>query len=224
VFAYRLLTLGTMEEKVHSRAMNKTSLGNRVIDGKKLHRCFEKDEIDSLTKVDDWVECVKCRKWRMFPQDHFEDVANLSVDWHCEMMNMYDDRIRLTCSFEEKDSVWYYQHFKKPNKKLSDVASPGTIDTEAINKLSKAEKNKLVERDEVLKNILTIKSSSDESALVVSKHIFHDTLLAATDPSNRNRIEKVTNNGISKSPTAQLANKRRQLSTHNVTQGHSVWN
>lgn len=217
VFAYRLLTLGTMEEKVHSRAINKTSLGNRVIDGKKLHRCFEKDEIDSLTKVDDWVECVKCRKWRMFPHSHYEDVSKLPDDWHCEMMNRHDDRIRLTCSFEEKDSDWYYHHFKKPNIRLSKISSPGTIDTKGINKLSKTEKKKLVERDEVLKNVLTIKSSSDNSKLVVSKHIFHDTLLADTDPANRNRTEKDTNNEIFESPTAQRGNKRRKVSTHKAT-------
>jgi transcriptional regulator ATRX len=65
VFAYRLLTQGSMEEKVYSRAVNKTGLGNRVIDGKELRRCFKQDEINSLATVDDWVECVRCQQWRM---------------------------------------------------------------------------------------------------------------------------------------------------------------
>lgn len=194
MFSYRLLTQGTMEEKVYSRARNKISLGNRVIDGKKLHRCFEQDEIGSLTKIDDWVECTKCRKWRMFPPDHTEDITNLSDEWHCKLMNKYDTRINLTCNFEEKDSVWYFQHFKKPNQKIKANTSLRTIDTEPITKPSTAESGKLVEKDEVLKNILAIKSSSDNSSLIVSKHDFHGTLLSDVDGSNRSK--NVTTDGI----------------------------
>ena len=165
-----------MEEKVYSRAVNKTSLSNRVIDGKKLHRCFEKNEIDSLSKVDDWAECVKCRKWRMFPPDHTQDMAKLPDDWHCGLMNKYDARMKLTCSFEEKDSVWYYHHFKKPNQKITAIASHGTVEAQKSSKLSKGDIENLVERDEVLKDILTIKSSSDNSTSIVGKYHFHDTL------------------------------------------------
>lgn len=185
VFAYRLLTQGSMEEKVYSRAVNKTSLSNRVIDGKKLHRCFEKDEFESLSKVDDWVECVKCGNWRMFPPDHTQDMAKLPDDWHCEMMNKYDARMKLTCSFEEKDSVWYYHHFKKPNKKVSTTAPEGIVEAEVISKLSTEEKEKLVERDDVLKGILKIKSCSDNSAFIVGKYDFQDILNTDIDPENR---------------------------------------
>ena len=173
-----------MEEKVYSRAVNKTSLSNRVIDGKKLHRCFEKDEFESLSKVDDWVECVKCGNWRMFPPDHTQDMANLPDDWHCEMMNKYDARMQLTCSFEEKDSVWYYHHFKKPNQQISAISSKKPVEVEGISKFSKEESEKLVERDEVLKDILTIKSSSDSTALVVGKHVFQDILNTDIDYGN----------------------------------------
>ncbi len=175
-----------MEEKVFSRAMNKTSIGNRLIDGKKLHRCFEKGEIDSLTKVDDWVECTKCRKWRMFPPDHTGDVANIPEDWRCELMNKYDARITLTCSFEEKSSAWYYHHFKKPNENLEASPSQGTAGTKVDN-LSTTETEKLVEKDDILKNILTIRSRGNKPTLIVSKHYFHDTLLADTKTSNRNK-------------------------------------
>lgn len=205
VFAYRLLTQGTMEEKVYSRAMNKTSIGNRLIDGKKLHRCFEKDEIDSLAKVDDWVECIKCRKWRMFPPDHTEDINDLSDDWYCELMNKFDARIELTCSFKEKSSEWYYHHFKKPNQNMKAQPFRETIETEIINNLSTTESEKLVEKDKVLKNILTIRSGTDKSTLTVSKHYFQDTLL--TDSNQTNSDEKA------KSQATKFAIKRRKLSS-----------
>lgn len=207
VFAYRLLTQGTMEEKVYSRAVNKTSLGNRVIDGRKLHRCFEKDEIDSLSRVDDWVECVHCGKWRMFPPHHTEDIANLPDDWSCELMNKHDARLKLTCEFEEKDSVWYYHHFKKPNQEISDIASPRANDTELTKTLSKSETEKLVERDEILKNILSITSGSDSSASIVSKYYFSYTLLTDNNPVNGN--EKETNDGIA--ATSILDSAKRKL-------------
>jgi hypothetical protein len=191
-----------MEEKVYSRAVNKISLGNRVIDGKKLHRCFEKREINSLSKVDDWVECVKCRKWRMFPPDHTEDIANLPDNWYCALMNKYDVRMKLTCSFEERDSVWYYQHFKKPNER---IATMGTIHTEVTSKLSTAESKKLVERDEVLKNVLSITSSSDSLNSIVTKHYFHDTLLTDINPD-----KDVNSNGKrSGSPNTGEVKKQR---------------
>lgn len=209
VFTYRLLTQGTMEEKVYSRAVNKTSLGNRVIDGKKLHRCFEKGEIDSLSKVDDWVQCVKCQKWRMFPPDHKEDIANLPDIWYCKFMNKHDARMKLTCSSEERDSAWYYEHFKKPNQEITGNAHPESIASEVINKVSKVEKEKLVERDEVLKNLLTITSSSDNSTLIVSKHYFHDTLLTDNDPTNCN--ENDTENETARTPPVTKESKKRKL-------------
>ena len=178
-----------MEEKVYSRAMNKTSLGSRVIDGKKLHRCFEQGEVDALSKLDDWVECSRCRRWRMFPSDHNQDITNVADDWYCRLMNAHDARMEWTCELEEKDSVWYYQHFKKPNQKLASVALAGTR-IESRSKLSTVESEKLVERDEILKNILAVKSTADKSVSIVSKHYFHSSLVTDNEenqPSEKSR-------------------------------------
>ena len=207
-----------MEEKVYSRAMNKLSLGNRVIDGKKLDRCFEKDEIAALSKVDDWVECVKCGKWRMFPPDHSEDIANLPNNWYCELMNKHDARLQLSCKFAEKDSVWYYQHFKKPNEATQYEIFQGTSDREVAARQS-SEDDELIERDEILQKVLAItsESESDRPVGVVNKLYFHDTILTKIDDKrcidNDAIASKDADDKISRIPTTEFSNKRRKLHT-----------
>ena len=176
---------------MYSRAVNKTYLSNRIIDGKELQRCFEKDEIDSLSKVDDWVECVKCHNWRMFPPDHNINLANLPTYWHCGLMNKYDARIKWSCTIGERDSEWYHQHFKLPNQKISDATSRGMISINRVtNKLSTEEHKKLLERDHILKDILTVRSSLDSSTAIVGKYYFHDTLQTPSDHTNSKRKAK----------------------------------
>jgi hypothetical protein len=109
------------------------------------------------------------------------DMANISDDWHCEMMDDHDKRMELECCFPEKDAIWYSQHFRTPNEKSETITSPGLVISTAGNTISKAETEKLVERDEVLKNILTVSSSTKNPALIVSKHYFHDALLTEKD-------------------------------------------
>jgi len=198
VFAYRLLTQGSMEEKVYSRAVNKTGLGNRVIDGKELRRCFKQDEINSLATVDDWVECVRCLKWRMLPPKHTCDMANIPDGWHCEMVNEHDQRMDLNCSFPEKEALWYSQHFKTPNEKSKVITSSSLIVETASTTISKAESEILVERDDVLKNILTISSRTKNPTLIVSKHYFHDALLSEIDSVRE--LEKTKTAVETKSP------------------------
>lgn len=175
-----------MEEKVYSRAINKTSLGSRLIDGKKLHRCFEQDEIEDLAKVDDWVECTRCKKWRMFPSDHNQDITNVADDWNCRLMNAHDARMEWSCAIEEKDSVWYFQHFKKPNRKLIVTGLLGA-DTESRTEVSAAESKELVEKDEILKNILAVTSRTDNSVPIVSKHHFHGKLLTDVEEAKHGK-------------------------------------
>lgn len=64
VFCYRLLTEGTMEEKVYARSVNKSGVALRVIDGKTFNRCFSRSELDDLQKNNQWVQCDLCDKWR----------------------------------------------------------------------------------------------------------------------------------------------------------------
>jgi CW-type Zinc Finger len=177
-----------MEEKVYSRAVTKTGLAGRVVDKKTLHRVFNSEELDSLAKVDDWVECDRCKHWRMIPPDANVDVSKLPDTWYCEMMNEYDNRTNWTCSIPERDAVWYNKHFKKPNvsrgfsspiRKVNGgaymspglaAAGPGKMDDDAT--------KKLVQRDSILMNILTVSASEKQ---VVSKYYFHDALLTEKD-------------------------------------------
>merc|ERR1712238_15845 len=139
-----------------------------------LRRCFKQDEINSLATVDDWVECVRCLKWRMLPPKHTCDMANIPDDWHCEMVNEHDQRMDLTCNFPEKEAMWYSQHFKTPNEKSKFITSPSLIVETASTTISKAESEVLVERDDVLKNILAISSRTKSPTLIVSKLNFQE--------------------------------------------------
>jgi transcriptional regulator ATRX len=48
VFVYRLLTEGSMEEKVYSRSVNKTGVALRVVDGKSITRSFTAKELEAM--------------------------------------------------------------------------------------------------------------------------------------------------------------------------------
>lgn len=193
-----------MEEKVYSRAVTKTGLAGRVIDKKTLERVYNKDELDSLAKVDDWVECDRCKRWRMVPPDAGVDVLKLSDNWYCEMMEEHDHRVKWTCRVPEKDAVWYNTHFKKPNISKAEMKggiymSP-SLSVGAGTKMNDDAAKKLVERDLILKNILTI--SADGVKEVVSKYYFHDALLTEKDARILKEGKKdppSTNDGASKS-------------------------
>jgi hypothetical protein len=72
-----------MEEKVYSRAVNKTGLALRLLDGKSFERPFTDDEVADLLSRFDWVQCNKCDKWRVFPRESNVDVEALpdEVSW-----------------------------------------------------------------------------------------------------------------------------------------------
>ncbi|KAG7348165.1 SNF2-related protein [Nitzschia inconspicua] len=188
VFCYRFLTQGSMEEKVYKRAVTKSGLAGRVIDGKTLNRLFNADELDSLTKVDDWVECDRCKHWRMVPPDVEVDVSKLPDSWYCNMMNEFDQRMVWSCNIPEKDAMWYHEHFKKANvpKALSNPTSESkggiycghVLDATGQDKMTDEATKKLVERDLILKNLLTVSANEKQ---IVSKHYFHDALLSGKD-------------------------------------------
>jgi hypothetical protein len=56
-----------MEEKIYKKAVNKTNLGNRIIDSKSFLRQFSKKEVENLSENNDWAQCDNCEKWRMLP-------------------------------------------------------------------------------------------------------------------------------------------------------------
>jgi hypothetical protein len=77
VFAYRLLTEGTVEQKVYSRAVEKSNLALSLVDGKNLQRYFTKEETQDLNQTDFWVGCDRCGRWRIFPPECDEDTSTL---------------------------------------------------------------------------------------------------------------------------------------------------
>ena len=81
-----------MEEKVYSRAVNKTGLGLRVVDGKAMQRCFSAKEVQDLNQLVDWVQCDKCEKWRSFPP-----YANVDVEALPDSVSMKVLRTNLRC-------------------------------------------------------------------------------------------------------------------------------
>jgi hypothetical protein len=183
VFVYRFLVQNTMEEKVYSRAVNKSGLANRLIDQKELRRCFTSAEISSLAEVDDWVECTKCKKWRMLPPSGNVDVSSLPDEWHCQMMDQHDDRMTLTCDFPEQSKEWYLQYFQTASGSQGGNGPPeATYPSPSLPKglidLSIANTRHLVERDDILTRLLLVTVNDSK---VVAKHYFHEVLLADKD-------------------------------------------
>ena len=200
VFVYRLLTEGTMEEKVYSRSVNKSGLAARVIDQKNPERSFTTQELSNLLENDTWVQCDECEKWRMLPPFINIDEDDLPDTWFCEM-NIFDKE-RSTHRAKERDAKWYAQFWEKKriemSKESEGLSVKDSLDTtmngrESIDATQSddALKNMKTERDEILKRLLHNggvvssfeKSSSEKSEsnlLWISKYNFHECFLRDT--------------------------------------------
>jgi len=111
-FCYRLIAEGSMEEKIYSRAITKTSLSNLVVDQRNIDRFFTRQEMNLLQENDTWVQCDSCFKWRMLPPDTpSEVIENLPDAWYCKD-NEYD-KPRSTCSAKEREARWYASYWQK---------------------------------------------------------------------------------------------------------------
>jgi hypothetical protein len=219
VFAYRFLTQGTMEEKVYSRAVNKIGLGDRVIDGKALLRKFKSDEISELTANDDWVECDRCKKWRMFPPNAGIDVSSLPDNWYCEMMNQHDVRTKWTCQTAEKDSDWYAKYFRK-----SYLATPTKFEhtgrytnPNVVRNTKGISEEKLVQRDAILKNLLTVTAKEKN---VITKHYFHDILLTEKDAAEMKGETPGSSAGKTSRKATGSSNWKRRNDGHQANGGN----
>merc|ERR1712194_458182 len=109
---YRLLTEGSMEQKIYSRAATKTSLSNFVIDQQNPERSFTRRDLDLLRVEDTWVCCNACNKWRMLPNHTpAEVVENLPDEWYCKD-NIYD-LDRSVCAAKERQGPWMVEYFER---------------------------------------------------------------------------------------------------------------
>lgn len=113
----------------------------------------------------------------MLPQDVEE--RDLPDKWFCELNER--DNVNNTCEAPEKDRAWYYRHLIEGQTDILQESPVKCIarDT-ADSALSQEEKAKLVEKDVILKKLLTV-TASDQQSSVISKHYFHDALLAETE-------------------------------------------
>lgn len=173
VFAYRFLTEGTMEEKVYSRAVNKSSLALSLVDGKNFHRCFTAEETADFSKNDEWVACERCNKWRMFPPGSV-DISTLPDQWYCEMMDKHDSSLKIDCTFPEQDTLWYHRHHAEMKKAENDA--PIIAMTGGSTSMSDDTKEKLVQRDKILTKLLDVSTGHNKSN-IISRYYFHDALL-----------------------------------------------
>jgi len=186
VYAYRFLTEGTMEEKVYSRQVNKTNLSARVVDHLMPERTFTSQELSDIMKLDTWVQCDRCDKWRMLSM--YEDVENLPDKWFCEM-NTYD-KARSHCSAKERSKEWYVNFWlQQMDGTTSGVTNEGTsLGQESLDVKEDSSKLEKTKRDLILTRLLAFKKevSSDEEkdvkdktspSSLISKYYFDDRLL-----------------------------------------------
>jgi hypothetical protein len=178
VFVYRLLTEGSIEEKVYSRSVNKTGVAIRVVDGKSIKRSFTAKEVEAMQENLTWVQCDKCEKWRMLPSDVSEE--DLPEKWLCKM-NLVDVRNN-TCEAPERDQLWYERHLYSTDAELNEspikCMASDPIDTSA----SQRAKKKLVSNDEILEHLLDV-TERQKKTTMISKFYFHEALLESTKDS-----------------------------------------
>lgn len=189
VYVYRLLTEGTMEEKVYSRSVNKTNLASRVIDNKDPQRNFTKGELEDVMKLCSWVKCDSCEKWRMFPPD--VDVEDLPDTWYCHL-NIHDEA-RSNCNAEQRTQQFYEKFFSQSSatttaEGMKHVEEEHTIESEPLEEKDRGEICAKTKRDIILEQLLkSMPSSTDKNnddqlksstnAGIISKYYFHDSLV-----------------------------------------------
>jgi len=189
VFVYRLLTEGTLEEKVYSRSVNKTSLFLRAVDQKHPERNFTASELANMLDNNTWVQCDTCDKWRMLPPE--ADVANLPDKWYCHL-NIHDPD-RSTCDALEVDDKFYDAFFASRYLENGALNQSSSTLIQAENSTSsrkdEAEIFEWTKRDDILSHLLDCFSKEKDGDRrkrhgddiksnngLISKYYFHDSL------------------------------------------------
>eukprot|EP00522_Entomoneis_paludosa_P014814 CAMPEP_0172450822 /NCGR_PEP_ID=MMETSP1065-20121228/9040_1 /TAXON_ID=265537 /ORGANISM="Amphiprora paludosa, Strain CCMP125" /LENGTH=1131 /DNA_ID=CAMNT_0013202661 /DNA_START=38 /DNA_END=3433 /DNA_ORIENTATION=- len=166
-YVYRLLTQGSMEEKVYARAVTKTGLAMRIVDQKNMDKFFTSDQIADLQKNFTWAQCDKCSKWRVLHEFENEELPD---KWYCYMNK---DEKNKTCDDPERNDVWYETEARLRNQ------PEGAVDTTRADdsgpSMSPEEKSKLEENDPILQHLLKITETGKETTMIY-KHEFHDVI------------------------------------------------
>jgi hypothetical protein len=160
VFCYRLLTEGTMEQKVYARSVNKSGVALRVIDAKSYERCFSKKELDDLQENLVWIQCDKCEKWRVLLGGLSEE--DLPDEWDCSMNEK--DPQNSNCRCPERPQRWYEERYGRLQS-LVPIAADSPIKAclatrESLDgsSISEATKQEYVLRDEILQHLLQVRT------------------------------------------------------------------
>lgn len=198
VYCYRLLTEGTVEEKVYGRSVNKSGVARRVIDGKSFQRAFSARELADLHDTFTWVQCEDCLKWRMLLPGCGE--VDFDGEWQC---GKNEDEQNNSCSKPERPQKWYEKYIASlgnqgawsPSKILQRDAAESLV--------ADAASNKLLSKDELLQHLVGL----EHKGPIVSRHLFHDMLLSSDQDTE-----------------AELDSVRRELNkekTAAATEGHA---
>lgn len=168
VFCYRLLTQGTMEEKVYARCVTKTGVALRVIDKRSINRNFTTQELNSMMQHLTWVQCDKCSKWRVLLGDESEE--DLPAKWYCELNTA--DKCNNSCQAEEKDQLWYENYIA--NGLQETIVQPESPLRKAIDNGSVH-----IHTDPLLNILMELTDRGSQP--LVSKHCYHDAMLESID-------------------------------------------
>lgn len=91
VIVYRLVTCGTVEEKMYARQIWKECMNKQVIEKKSMMKHFTKDELKDLFTLKDPVHSSMRMSIKVGDRNSV-DYRNFDCRWICRM-------IRRTCSF-----------------------------------------------------------------------------------------------------------------------------
>ncbi|GKY91080.1 hypothetical protein MPSEU_000080800 [Mayamaea pseudoterrestris] len=170
VYVYRLLTEGSIEQKIYNRSVVKNGLALRVIDDKSFVRMFTKSELADLTENLMWAQCDSCGRWRVLLEELKDD---LPEQWFCKDNS---DPQNNSCAHPERSPAWY-EKVIHGMATVSESPLKGTSSGEADSSLSENETQALVAKDSVLQELLEIKQKNSK---VISRFTFHDVLLASS--------------------------------------------
>jgi len=98
VIIYRLVSEGTLEQKIYRQGVQKVGLGRRINDLEHVERMFDEKDLTHLFDFG-WVECSRCKVWRMLPPWVKTEEVDAMVDWTCDR-NLWDAE-RSSCEAAE---------------------------------------------------------------------------------------------------------------------------
>lgn len=170
---YRMLTEGSIEQKIYARSVMKNGLALRVIDDKSFERSFTKSELADLSTNITWVQCDNCNKWRMLSEGTGEELPD---KWYCK------DNVDLdhnSCDRPERTQTWHEQRQMGLIREQQGSPLKSMAQEEAESQGETAETLVMVERDSVLQELLNVEQKDKQSKLV-SRYYFHDALLTSS--------------------------------------------